>query len=85
MHFQALDTAGGKKIASSLFPPMIYMACLLWVLAVHYASHFPPLVYDHCVCLASVCLTFVYYSTQRSAGVMNLHGDLWHPTVFYSV
>lgn len=76
---------GEKKSLRPLFPFMIYMACLLWVLAVHYASHFPPLVYDHWVCLASVHLTFVYCSTQRFAGVMNLHGDLWHPTVFYSV
>lgn len=76
---------GEKKSLHPLFPLMIYMACLLWVLAVHYASHFPPLVYDHWVCLASVHLTFVYCGTQRFAGVMNLHGDLWHPTVFYSV
>lgn len=47
MHFHILDTVGGKKITSPPFPFMIYMACLLWVLAVHYASHFPPLVYDH--------------------------------------
>lgn len=52
------------------------MASFLWVLAMHYVSHFLPVVYDHCVCLESMCLTFVYYGAQRSTSVIGLHGDL---------
>lgn len=79
MHFGIFE---GKKLPLLLlvlvffFFSVTYMASFLWVLAMHYVSHFLPVVYDHCVCLESMCLTFVYYGAQRSTSVIGLHGDL---------